>query len=536
VRSRRAEPSYDAVIIGGGHNGLVCACYLAGAGLKVAVFERRPIVGGAAVTEEFHPGFRNSTASYTVSLLHPKVISELRLAAHGLTIVDRPLANFLPLSRDHYLKVGGGLAATQAEVARFSTRDAARLPEYYAMLERVADVVRALALETPPNIGGGLTDWLRAWNVGGRLKRITLAGRRDVLDLFTKSAGEVLDAHFESDPIKAAFGFDAVVGNFASPYTPGSAYVLLHHVFGEVNGQRGQWGHALGGMGAITQAMAREARARGVEIFTERPVERVSVRDGQATGIVLAGGESVTARSVVANVNPKLLYLDMIEAAALDPDFRRRIEAYRCASATFRMNVALDAPPEFACLPGDGPHLRSGIILAPSLAYMERAYFDARREGWSREPIVEMLIPSLVDPSLAPPGKHVASLFCQHANPELPDGRSWDAVKEEVAGLMLDTVDRYAPGFRARVLASRALSPLDLEREFGLVGGDIFHGALGLDQLFSARPVLGHGNYRGPLKGLYMCGSGTHPGGGVSGLPGHNAAREILRDMRRRRR
>jgi phytoene dehydrogenase-like protein len=525
---------YDAVIIGGGHNGLVCACYLAAGGLKVAVFERRHVVGGAAVTEEFHPGFRNSTASYTVSLLHPRVIADLRLAEHGLRIVERPLANFLPLSEREYLKVGGGPGATQAEVARFSARDAAALDDYYAMLDRVSDVVRALALETPPNVGGGLSDWLRAWNVGGRLKRITLPGRRDVLDLFTKSAGEVLDHWFESDPIKAAFGFDAVVGNFASPYMAGSAYVLLHHVFGEVNGKRGQWGHALGGMGAITQAMASEARSRGVEIFTQRPVTRVSVQDGRAAGVVLADGSEVTARCVVANVNPKLLYLDMIEASALEPDFLRRIEAYRCGSATFRMNVALDALPQFTCLAGDGPHLRSGIIMAPSLAYMERAYFDARREGWSRQPIVEMLIPSLVDPSLAPAGKHVASLFCQHANPELPDGRSWDEVREHVAGLMLDAVNRHAPNFRASVIAWRALSPLDLEREFGLVGGDIFHGALGLDQLFSARPVLGHGNYRGPLKSLYMCGSGTHPGGGVSGLPGYNAAREILRDAGRR--
>ena len=525
---------YDAVIIGGGHNGLVCACYLAAGGLSVAVFERRGVVGGAAVTEEFHPGFRNSTASYTVSLLHPKVVRDLKLAQHGLSIVERPLANFLPLSATDYLKIGGGLAATQAEVARFSTRDAAALPEYYAMLGRVADVLRALLLETPPNVGGGIADWLRAWKVGGRLKRLTLPERRDVLDLFTKSAGDLLDRRFESEPIKAAFGFDAVVGNFASPYTPGSAYVLLHHVFGEVNGKRGQWGHAMGGMGAITQAMAREARGRGVAIFTDSPVVRVTTRGVRATGIVLADGAEITAPRVVANVDPKLLYLRLIEASALDADFRRRIEAYRCASATFRMNVALNALPEFSCLPGDGPHLRSGIIVGPSLAYMERAYFDARQHGWSREPIVEMLVPSLVDPTLAPPGKHVASLFCQHANPQLPGGRSWDDVKEEVSELMLHTVDRYAPGFRASVIARRALSPLDLEREFGLTGGDIFHGQLTLDQLFSARPVLGHGNYRGPFKGLYMCGAGTHPGGGVTGVPGHNAAREILRDARRR--
>ena len=528
-------PHYDAVIIGGGHNGLVCACYLAAGGLSVAVFERRSVVGGAAVTEEFHPGFRNSTASYTVSLLHPKVLRDLKLAQHGLSIVERPLANFLPLASGDCLRVGGGLAATQAEVARFSTRDAAALPEYYAMLGRVADVLRALLLQTPPNVGGGIADWLQAWKVGGRLKRLTLPERRDVLDLFTKSAGDLLDRWFESEPIKAAFGFDAVVGNFASPYTPGSAYVLLHHVFGEVNGKRGQWGHAQGGMGAITQAMAKEAQARGVAIFTDSPVARVTVRSARATGIVLANGVEISATRVVANVNPKLLYLRLIDASALDADFLRRIDGYRCASASFRMNVALDALPEFSCLPGDGPHLRSGIIVGPSLAYMERAYFDARRQGWSREPIVEMLIPSLVDPTLAPPGKHVASLFCQHANPELPGARSWDDVREEVADLMLDTVGRHAPGFRASVIARRALSPLDMEREFGLIGGDIFHGQLTLDQLFSARPVLGHGNYRGPLKGLYMCGAGTHPGGGVTGVPGHNAAREILRDARRLR-
>ena len=541
---------FDAVIIGGGHNGLVCACYLARAGFSVAVFERRAIVGGAAVTEEFHPGFRNSTASYTVSLLHPRVLRDLRLAEHGLRIVERPLSNFLPLSAQSYLKVGGGsigspdgnsggssvgrLAATQAEVARFSTRDADILPKYYAMLDRVADVLRELLLETPPNVGGGIHDFFQTWKVGGRLKRLGMAERRDVLDLFTKSAGEILDRWFESEPIKAALGFDSIVGNFASPYTPGSGYVLLHHVFGEVNGKRGQWGHALGGMGAITQAMAAEAIARGATLYTDAPVSRVLSANGRVYGIVLADGTEVLSERVIANVNPKLLYLQLVDPTALDSDFLWRIEAYRCVSGTFRMNVALDALPDFTCLRGDGAHLRSGIIIAPSLAYMERAYFDARLTGWSREPIIEMLIPSLVDASLAPDGKHVASLFCQHANPELPDGASWDTMKQEVEALMIATVNRHAPNFAASVIARHALSPLDLEREFGLIGGDIFHGSLALDQLFSARPVLGHGHYRGPLKGLYMCGAGTHPGGGVTGVPGHNAAREILRDARRR--
>jgi len=535
-----ASARFDAVVIGGGHNGLTCAAYLAGGGLSVCVLERRSVLGGAAVTEEFHPGFRNSTASYTVSLLNPKVIRDLRLAQHGLSIILRPFANFLPLPDGNRLKVGGGLEATQAEVARHSSRDALRLAEYYAMLDRVADVLRDLVLATPPNVGDGVGALLDAWKVARRFRALDLAGRRDVLDLFTKSAGEVLDRWFESGPIKAALGFDAVVGNFASPYTPGSAYVLLHHVFGEANGQRGQWGHARGGMGAITVAMAKECAARGVVMRTNAAVERVIVTDGRATGVELGSGEIVAARRVVANVNPKLLFERLVAPEHLPADFRARIGGYRCGSGTFRMNVALSELPDFIALPGKTaqPHHASGIVVAPSLAYMERAYFDARTRGWSTEPIVELLIPSVVDDLLAPPGMHVASLFCQHAHPDLPKvqpGRTWDDARDEVADLMIDTVDRVAPNFRRSVVGRRVLTPLDLEREFGLTGGDIFHGALALDQLFSARPVLGHGNYRAPLRGLYLCGAGAHPGGGVTGAPGHNSAREILRDVRRRR-
>ena len=521
----------DALIIGGGHNGLVCACYLAAKGLSVRVLERRNIVGGAAVTEEFHPGFRNSTASYTVSLLNPKVIRDLKLVEHGLRIAERPYSNFLPLNDTQFLKVGGGLAATQAEVAKFSKRDAENLPAYYAMLDRVAAVFKDLLLETPPNVGGSIADILQAWKVGKRFKKLNMAARRDVLDLFTKSAGDVLDSYFESDPIKACFGFDSVVGNFASPYTPGSAYVLLHHVFGEVNGKPGIWGHAIGGMGAITQAMAKEAIARGVEISIDAPVSRVLIKNGRASGVVLQDGTEVESRLVVSNLNPKLLFQQLLEPAAVDVEFNQRIAAYKCGSGTFRMNVALSELPRFSCHPEPGPHHASGIIMAPTLRYMEQAYFDARSFGWSKQPIVEILIPSVVDDSLAPKGQHVASLFCQHVSPTLPDGRSWDDHREEVADLMITTVTRFAPNFKASVIARQSHSPLDLERKFGLVGGDIFHGALSLDQLFSARPVLGYGDYRTPIKGLYQCGAGTHPGGGVTGIPGHNAAREILRDL-----
>jgi phytoene dehydrogenase-like protein len=538
--ARRGDGRCDALIIGGGHNGLVCAAYLAAAGLKVTVLERRAVVGGAAVTEEFYPGFRNSVAAYTVSLLNPKVIRDLDLAGRGLRVVERRCANFLPTADGRYLLTGEG--RTQSEVARFSARDAARLPEYGERLEAIADVLRDLALTTPPNALEGswrtaLPELVRAARVGGRLRRLDMSSRRELLALFAMPAGDYLDNWFESDPIKAVYGFDGIVGNYASPYTAGSAYVLLHHVFGEVNGKRGVWGHAIGGMGAITQAMAQAATARGALIRVATPVREVLVEGDRAVGVLTESGESLRAAAVISNLNPKLLYLDMFAPQALPPEFREHISHWRCGSGTFRMNVALSELPDFSCLPGRTPadHHTAGIILAPTLAYMERAYFDARTHGWSRAPIIELVIPSTLDDTLAPPGRHVASLFCQHVAPQLPDGQSWDAHREAVADLMIDTVNAYAPNFKASVLGRQIMSPLDLERTFGLIGGDISHGTLSLDQLFCARPMLGYGNYRGPLQGLYMCGAGTHPGGGVTGAPGHNAAREILSDFRRGR-
>ncbi|HEV2677112.1 MAG TPA: NAD(P)/FAD-dependent oxidoreductase [Aliidongia sp.] len=527
----------DVIIIGGGHNGLVAAAYLAAGGLSVKVLERQPVVGGAAVTEEFHPGFRNSVASYTVSLLSPKIIADLELSAHGLRIVDRKVQNLLPLPDGRVLRMHLDAAATRAEVARFSTADAARLGAFGRRLDRIAEIVRRLWLKTPANPGRGLGGWLPALEAAGLAHGLDRESQRDLLELVGSSAGDVLDRWFESEPIKAVLGFDSIVGNYGSPYSPGSAYVLLHHVVGEVNGRRGGWGHALGGMGAITQAMARAVAARGGEIETGAAVAEVLTERGRAAGVVLADGRVLRARAVVSNLNPKLLFRDLIDQAVVPADFAARMQAWRCRSGTFRMNVALDRLPEFTAAPNrDGmDHLTAGIILAPSLGYMDRAYADARAFGWSREPIVEMLIPSTLDDSLAPPGRHVASLFCQHVAPELPDGRSWDDARETVADLMLDTVERYAPGFRVSVLGRQILSPLDLERRFGLLGGDIFHGQLVLDQLWAARPTLGFGDYRTPVPGLYQCGSGTHPGGGVSGAPGHNAAREILRDFRRGR-
>ncbi|WP_296598314.1 NAD(P)/FAD-dependent oxidoreductase [Phenylobacterium sp.] len=527
----------DVIIIGGGHNGLTCAAYLASTGLKVTVLERRAVVGGAAVTEEFHPGFRNSVASYTVSLLNPKVIRDLELHRHGLKVVERKMANFLPLDGDHFF-VGDG--RTQAETARFSTKDAERLPAYWDRLDAIADVLRELVIQTPPNLVEGslreaIPELIKSAVLGRKLSRLDLTAKRDLLALFSQSAGDWLDGWFESDPIKAAYGFDGVVGNYASPYTPGSAYVLLHHVFGEVNGKKGAWGHAIGGMGAITGAMAACCRERGVQIRTDTSVAEVLTEKGRAVGVVTASGETLRARAVVSNLHPQRLFQKLVDPAVQPRDFVERIDRYRSGSATFRMNVALSELPSFTVAPGPGDHMTGGIIIAPTMAYMERAYDDCRARGWSTEPIVEMLIPSTLDDSLAPAGQHVASLFCQHVAPQLPGGRSWDDHREEVADLMIATVDKHAPGFARSVLGRQVLSPLDLERTFGLVNGDIMHGRLSLDQLFLARPVLGAGDYRTPVKGLYQCGSGTHPGGGVTGAPGHNAAAEILKDVRRRR-
>lgn len=529
------------MIVGGGHNGLVCAAYLAKAGLKVVVLERRAVAGGAAVTEEFHPGFRNSVAAYTVSLLNPKVIRELELAAHGLRIVERKISNFLPLPDGRYLQTGGG--KTHDEVAKFSQQDAARLDAYDRQLSAVADVLRELVLQTPPNVVDGnplaaIPELIRAGALANRLRRMGLEGQRALLDLFTNSAGDYLDGWFESDPIKAVYGFDGIVGNYASPYTPGSAYVLLHHCFGEVNGRKGVWGHAIGGMGAITQAMAKSAAANGAEIMLSSPVKEILVEKGKAAGAVTEDGKVFRGRAIVSNLNPKLLYLKLIDPNVLPAGFRQRMETWRVGSGTFRMNVALSELPDFTSLPGKAlaEHHTAGIIMAPSLRYMEQAYFDARMHGWSKQPIVELVISSTLDDTLAPEGKHVASLFCQHVAPQLPEGKSWDDHRETVADLMIDTVNTYAPNFKKSVLGRQSFSPLDLERTFGLTGGDIFHGALDLGQMFSARPALGNANYRGPIPGLYMCGSGTHPGGGVTGAPGHNAAREIIKDLRRRQR
>jgi phytoene dehydrogenase-like protein len=524
----------DAIIVGAGHNGLTCAAYLGMAGLRVRLFERRGVVGGACVTEEFHPGFRNSSAAYTVGLLQPKIIRDLKLYEHGLGVVARRVQNFLPLPDGRYLLTGEG--RTEHEIAKFSAKDAARYPAYQAQIRRAVEVLRGLALVAPPNLATGdlrgtLRELSKFATIGKRLWQAR--SLRAAVQLLRTSAGDMLDSWFESDPIKAVLGFDAMVGNLASPYTAGSAYVLLHHALGELNGKPGVWGYAIGGMGAITQAMARAAAKTGARIDVRSEVREIIVENDRTVGVVLQDGTSVRGRAVIANVNPQYLFQNLLPPEAVSQAVTARMKAWKAGSGTFRMNVALSKLPDFTALPKAGDHHTAGIILAPNLSYMEQAYRDCIDYGWSRMPIIELVIPSTLDDSLAPAGTHVATLFCQHVRPQFADGSTWDQHREAVADLMIDTVEAYAPGFKASVIARQSLSPLDLERIFGLPKGDIFHGAMTLDQLFSARPMHGFAAYRMPIAGLYLCGSGAHPGGGVTGAPGHNAAQAVIADLLR---
>lgn len=519
----------DIVVLGAGHNGLVCACYLAMSGLKVRILERRNVVGGACVTEEFCPGFRNSTASYTVGLLDTEIIRDLKLFQHGLRIVPRPLANFFPLSDQECLSIYNNPKDTQQEFNRFSEKDATALPKFQEMVREIGDIVIPQMHRTPPNKGTGIRGWVQTLETARRVMRLSTQRSRDLTKLFLSSISDLVRSWFENPHIQAAVAFDAVVGNFASLRSSGTAYGLLHHAIGEVASQRGVWGHPIGGMGAITQAMLKQAESLGVSVETSAEVVEVCVENGKATGAVLADGSMRTAKAIVANLAPQQLYLDLVDRAILDGDFVQSIENLKSESAVLRINVALSELPQFVCKPSNviQEHHQSGIVFGPTLDYMESAYLDARTKDWSREPVIEMLIPSTVDDSLAPPGQHVASLFCQY----FPYERDWDKDRENAANTVFKTIDGYAPNFSGSVIDRQILTPLDLERKFGLPRGDIFHLSHSPSQLWVNRPIFGHAAYRGPVSRLYHCGAGSHPGGGVSGLPGKNAAKQILRDL-----
>jgi len=519
----------DVIIIGGGHNGLVCAFYLAKSGAKVTVLERAGQVGGAAITEEFHPGFRNSVASYTVSLLNPTVTKNLDLHQHGLKILERKVNNFWPHrhnGQNDFIAFPVTSTDLKVEISRFSKKDADNLERYFNDIELVADLIRDQLLLTPANAGGGIKDILKLIALGNRTRKLSTEQKNVVMDIFTKSVADFLSLYFDNEYVKGAFAFDGIVGTYASPHTPGTAYVLMHHAFGEVNGKKGVWGHAVGGMGAITQAMRKACQEQGVEIVLKAEVDRVLTTNGSVQGVTLSNGQSFAATAIAANLNPQLLFTKLVDQVDLPSEFKRRIKHYKNGSGTFRMNVALSELPKFTCLQtqerASPEHLTGGIVIGPTINYLDQAFYDSKQQGWSQQPVVEMLIPSTLDNTLAPEGQHVASLFCQQFDPDV----DWDTKRDAT----LNTVEDYAPGFKQSILGMQVLSPLDLERKIGLTKGDIMHGVLSLDQMYSARPMLGYGNYRSPIKGLYLCGSGTHPGGGVTGVPGHNAAHEMLQD------
>jgi phytoene dehydrogenase-like protein len=524
---------YDAIIIGAGHNGLVTAAYLARAGLKVLVLESRELVGGACVTEEIWPGFRVSTAAYLCSLLQQPVIADLELTRYGYYVEPKDPAFFSPFPDGRYFFMRQDRRRTVEEIAKFSRQDAERYPAYEAHLERLAQFVEPLLLLPPPNVPprtfGDLGEYAR---MAGRLWKL---GQRDIsalVKIFTQSAAEFLDEWFESDQLKVTLATDGVIGANGGVRSPGTAYVLLHHCMGGLAGVRGLWGFVRGGMGAITQAMAASAQARGAEIRCSSPVVRILVQDGRASGVVVAGGEELRSRLVISCVDPRRTFLGLVEPAHLPEDFLEAIRNFRSEGTSLKINLGLDGLPDFRMLPGSGPQHRATIHLCPGMEYLERAWDDAKYGRPSQGPLIEMTIPTTYDPSLAPAGRHIMGIFLQYAPYTLRDA-NWDELREPYADHVINLIAEYAPNIHSIVRHRQVLTPLDLERIYGLTGGNIFHGAMSLDQMLFLRPVAGWARYAMPIRGLYLCGSGAHPGGGVMGAPGYNAARRILGDWRK---
>lgn len=526
---------YDAVVVGGGHNGLVCGAYLARGGRSVLVLERRHLVGGAAVTEEVWPGFRVSTASYVVGLLAPAIVRELGLRRFGYEVLPIDPAYFMPFPDGRGLLLWEDPRRAAEQIAAFSPRDARAYPEYERDLAAISDVLRPLLLRVPPSVElRSLADLREALVLG----RHALRHRRHLsrlVGLMTLSVADFLDRYFEDDAVKGALAPGGVIGAWGGPMTPGSAYVLLHHRMGRAAGPRGGWGFVRGGMGALSEAVAAAARAAGAEIRTSAEVAEIRVAGDRAHGVVLADGTEIGARAVVSGVHPTTTFLSLVGRGRLPDDLVRDLERYRTRGSSAKVNLAVGELPDFAAMPGTDPGPQHPeFIISPSIDYLERAWDDAKHGRFSARPMLDCVIPTTKDPSLAPEGAHVLTAFVQYAPYDLAEG-TWDAQREALGDRVVDTLAEYAPNLKGSILHRQVLTPLDLERTFGLVGGNIFHGEMTPDQLFSLRPAPQAGSYRTPVRGLYLCGSGTHPGGGVMGAPGHNAARVILRDLRRRR-
>ena len=522
---------YDAVVIGGGHNGLTSAAYLAKAGKKVLVLERRHVLGGAAVTEEIFPGFKFSVCSYVVSLLRPEIIRELQLARHGLEIL--PLdGTFTPMESGDYLWRVDDAAKTFREISRHSRADAEIYGDYGRAMVELGRFAKDILAMTPPDpFSGKLADVRPLRDLLDRFRALPELDRHNQLQLFTMSAIDFLDQWFETDVLKATMSASGIIGTFLGVRSPGTAYVLLHHYMGEIDGAFRSWGLARGGTGAISNAIADAARVAGVEIRTTAPVNSILVRGNRAEGVVLENGEEIRAAVVASSVDPRHTFQRFLDADLLPDDFVEDIRRYKFRGSSAKVNLALDALPDFTALPGPGPHLRGAVSISPSVDYMERAYDDAKYGRFSRRPYMDIVIPSLTDTSLAPPGKHVMSCFVQYAPYQLKEG-TWDDQREAFGDAVIDTLAEYAPNIRNIVRHRQVVTPLDLEREWGLSEGNIFQGELTLEQLFFLRPAPGWARYRTPIDNLYMCGSATHPGGGIMGAPGRNAAMRILADRK----
>ncbi len=521
--------SYDAIIIGGGHNGLVCAAYLARAGRKVLVLERRHLVGGACVTEEVFPGFKVSTAAYVNSLFRPEIVRDLRLAAHGFALLERNPSSFSAFPDGRHLFLGADGEMNRREISKFSVRDAENYPKYEAMLLRVAEVLEPTLTMRPPNLlRPGLRDLFNLFGLMRRVRRMG-TGLSEAIEVLTGAARPILDRWFESEQLKATLATDAIIGAMAAPSMPGTAYVLFHHVMGETNGKRGVWAYVKGGMGGLTQALASAARSHGVDILTEAEVSRILLQGGAVEGVALANGTEFRSHIVASNADANVTFNRLMDNRLLPPAFAEAINRISYDSASLKINIALSELPDFTAYPGTkpGPQHQGTIHLCPDQDYIERAYDDAKYGRPSQDPVLEVTLPSAVDPTVAPPGKHLMSIFVQYAPYKLREG-NWDAIKESFADRCLELLAQYAPNIKRAVIARQVLSPLDLERTFALTGGNIFQGAMSLNQLFSLRPVVGHAGYKTPIRGLYLCGAAAHPGGGVIGAAGWNAARTIL--------